>query len=313
MLYIVLILAGVVPPIDAVSAAVSEHVQEYSNLEFEYKVYGERGKPGTSEVVRRVNTKETLRLWRSSDLGDTRTRRVWIIREKAAAKQSTETADGFRLSSFASFDGSQTRLFRAAKGDRFWNEADVVSYDDTSYFEKNLFDCFLHLSTNGLPELSASPATPFRWTVTGRSKALGESALLIEGVFDKSPYDIKVVVTEPPSSMVISSRAIEKSTGKDVHQYLVESIGDFEGIRYPSKGKFVQPATNLVGYRSFDFSVKSVKRFDPALAEEFIPEFPPGTSVRDQINGHYLVDPEEGAYDEYKLQRGAAGVSRERN
>jgi hypothetical protein len=107
--------------------------------------------------------------------------------------------------------------------------------------------------------------------------------------------------------MVVESIAREGSAETApafVEEYVVEAIGEFEGIKYPSRGHYTRHPSGVVGYRHDEFEVAAVKRIDAVTQKAWLIEFPPGTGVQDQVNGKtFMVPHDERVLSGARLRR----------
>jgi hypothetical protein len=326
--FVVLILLANPTP-DALEAAVSAHQREYRGLRFEYIAELKLGADGefetvggkikikkepTAKVVKVVQSLEEFQVFDAEltlESVETRPQRVWVQWSDSANEK------GRTLSYFLDSDGTNTRRFRLSNLETGkWSDAHIVPWQDWASFEENVFDRFLHLNASGLPQVmpGVPPPNPYRYELVGASEVLGELVYEMTGSFDRSPYIIEVKVGAPSNSIVVSSVTKEIATGKVIEEYLVEEIGEFEGVKFPSKGKYVRQPSGIAGYRHYEFSVTGVTRLsiEQTRSGELFRNFPPGTTVQDQISGKNYDIPfdEADALEKAQFQKRTASGSR---
>jgi len=295
------------PSIDVLSAAVTRHQAKYEGVQFDYKADFEKGRDGkftktpdgsvaivekgTKEIISRISSRDTLRLMRPPSGDRSALWRDW--------KQHTFQVDPpeWKMARFAVFNGRETRLYKARPHQK-WNQGNMIPFEDNVTFEGNTFDCFLHLNVYGLPDLSnnvVSPS-PYKWTIVDSTKAFDQMAYHLKGALDKSPYTFYVTVMAPPHALVLQAtiREGKLDTSPVLEEYVTDDVGTFEGIKYPAKGRYVRQPSGIAGYRSYRFSVTGVKRFSSTTPAKWLPDFPPGTAVGDQVNGkNFAVEHED--------------------
>ncbi len=285
----------------AIKAAVDAHRDAYKGLRFEYEADLRVGKdaefrtesgevkiikPATKTIDIAIQSRDVLQIFSgksSANSSEARPSRIWQSFKKPNGDEKPV------LLQFIDFDGSNSRMYtRNETGTGKWSEAQVVAWEVWDRFEENGFDRFLHLGASGVSELMPNGfPSPYRFEFAGTAQAHGVLCYKFVGSLDKAPYVFEVLITPPPQSLVVSSVAKEVASTAVFEKYLVHEIGEFEGIKYPSKGEYERFPSGIAGYRHYTFQVANVSRTPAEKIDsgELMVSFPPGTSVQDQLTG----------------------------
>ena len=101
-----------------------------------------------------------------------------------------------------------------------------------------------------------------------------------------------VQMTTEPDYMVLHWEARYAHRNNElVGRYSVTEIGEFKGIRYPSKGSYRQLPVRELPEINYNFAVTGCKALLEEDRREWFPNWPAATVVQDQVRNEYYRTP----------------------
>lgn len=279
--------------VSALAEDVEQRFDKYDNLEFVYRVTAEAtaspDATGTSPITTGgvLETTDVFRILSTSNQeGSTgRSRRCWI---RSTIDDATETVDRF-----VAFDGSSTA--------QFWRRChgvptgQVVPWEIWDSCNENVFEQFLFLQPNGIcrtmdvnGEMLSFNLNRYEVVQTKIVDSRQVFVLKAQGIkgnpaFDHIAYTVEV--TGPRESMVIRWEAEDTKNNRPLVFFEVEEIKTFDSLPYPATGSFRQWAVGELPNHTYQFQVLSVDRLPETASENWVPTWPSGAIVSNQITG----------------------------
>ncbi|HVA50496.1 MAG TPA: hypothetical protein VNH11_29380 [Pirellulales bacterium] len=200
------------------------------------------------------------------------------------------------LQRFVAFNGSQTNSFdRWPSWDhRAWYRVEpagsAVPWEAWPEFEPNRFDSFLFHHLNGFEDwvVAASDDLRFlhldRFHIVGRRRSNDREVLTLLGKGSAEfGVESRVEVTGEPDFMILRREArYAKQNNELLGLYEIEELAEFNGVRYPAKGRYHQAGIGELHDVRYEFKVISVETLPDDARQHWLPPWPPSTIVRDQ-------------------------------
>jgi hypothetical protein len=278
------------PTIGELSDGLERQIEARQKLKFEYDVIAKFEKTEVSPELD-VRSQDTFRILRADDRDGAR--RCWVRR--------VDRGEGWRVSKFISFDGTASAVYESAaerlRPSGAMGSGAIVAFEQPFHYEHNLFDDFLNTNLAGStdyadPRWELSHQSPIKWEVKSSYGMDGRTVYVLLGEYAqfKLLYDAHMLGS--PDYLLIRRdvRWIDasKPTLSSLH---VTAIGTVDSIAYPAAGRFFQPGYGEVKGKEYEFKVLTAEIIDESTVSDWLPEWPPGTIVKDQINNTAFTIP----------------------
>lgn len=275
---------------------VEQRFAQYDNLEFTYRVTTESSPSPEAQETRQpaaVGEQKSIDVYRiyrpdqAEGRETARPMRCWIRRITFRDWEPI-------LDRFAAFDGATTRHYQR----RYYFGGDdvgrIVPGEDWTAFHENVFEQFLLLRVNGIcaatdanDEFGLFNIDSYKVAETNVTDGRRVYRLHAKGVeggpaFDDVVYNVEV--TDDQGPVVTLWEAKDTRLDRWLSLYKVDEIKQFGGVPYPASGSFRQQAIGELPNHHYEFEVLSVKRIPANTIENWRPEFPLGTRVKDATN-----------------------------
>lgn len=293
------------PTAAEIADGVEKHIEDYRNLKFEYTVeakfwpapelqLGPDGKPLPSEKpkgeIKIVNSKDIFKILDPNQKDISKPWRFW--------QRSAEDDNGqWAIDRFIAFDGEQSAGFER-RDHRAFNHGSIVPFEETHEYDPNVFDRILCTNLNGIqkyhdPNWELSAKVDKHWKVVGSREFEGRKVYVLQGGLPMSGLEFEVHVTAPPDFIIIRREQRLTNSPDDEPLLLMEvtKIGEFESLVYPASGRYVRRAIGYAPRVDYEFEVTSVETLTDAAREDWRPEWPLETAVRDQVNKRNFMTP----------------------
>ncbi|MDC0936015.1 hypothetical protein OAS39_06990 [Pirellulales bacterium] len=197
---------------------------------------------------------------------------------------------------FVAFDGTKTRTFHLARPSEPWELGSPVGNEtagnDWTFSADNIFEQFLFLRVNGTSGASHSDGgfsklNLNRYKTVSAKKRNGSQirVLTANGMNGNSAFDdfeYTAEVAAAPVSMVLRWEA--RNAKKDWHtSFEVFEIKTVDSIPYPATGRYLQVSGGQTPDELYEFKVSSVNKLADFDKENWLPEWPTGTLVRNKV------------------------------
>ncbi|HEY3395028.1 MAG TPA: hypothetical protein VGK58_20155 [Lacipirellulaceae bacterium] len=277
------------------AASIERRFEIYDRLEFEYHVLthatpSPEATPGTTSTILTddlLDTVDELKILapaKAPDDGKRRPLTSWIRR--ITDDNGTEVVDRF-----VAFDGTNSSDFRR-RGRR---PALFVPWEIWDDCNENVFEQFLFLRINGIPKCidvtgEFQTFNLDRYQIVETKQVLGRTAFVLKAqgsngnpAFDDIAYTVEVI--GEPEFMVVRWQADDTKLNRPLLLFEVKEIKTIESIPYPAAGRYQQWAIGELPNHTYEFEVTYVKRLPDDAEQNWLPKWPRGTIVRDEITG----------------------------
>lgn len=309
----------------ALAAGIEQRIDHCGNLKFAYTVRADgrtslEATPGRRVVMLpagdHVESNDVFKIMDSNRPDVSVPWRYWERRVRGSNGE-------WILDRFVGFDGAQRRQFlRKETGEGRWHQGNIVPFDDPYSYEPNLFESVFLADINGLPQRAdpthaVSHELGNHLRVVARKEVQGRVVYSLEGRNDRYALDYKLDVIGSPDFLILRWDVKGAKDGKPYFLKEVRGLKEFEGRAYPAAGLYRQWAMGELPDINYEFTVTSIERLPESARDQWFPDWPPGTSVGDQVNNKAFDVPQDrGTLDEARLaELGglAAGSSWRRN
>jgi hypothetical protein len=278
------------------ASSIERNFDHYDRLEFDYHVLthatpSPEATPGfsspliTDGVLDTTDVFKILAAANAPDGGKPRPRTSWIRR------MSDEEGKEF-VHRFVAFDGTNSAVYRH---ERLRPSAQLLPWELWDDCNENVFEQFLFLRINGVPKCidvndEFQNLNLERYEIVETKQTLGRKAFVLKArgingnpAFDDIAYTVEVI--GEPEFMVIRFQADDTKQNRPILLFEVTEIKTFESITYPAAGRYRQWAIRELPNHTYEFEVTRVKRLPDDAEKNWLPQWPKGAIVRDEVNG----------------------------
>jgi hypothetical protein len=278
------------------AASIEWRFDDYNGLEFEYHVLthatpSPEATPGFSSPLITdgvLDTTDVFKIVGPANLPDgvkRRPRTSWIRR------MSDDKGKEF-VHRFVAFDGTNSAVFRH---ERPRPSAQLLPWELWDDCNENVFEQFLFLRINGIPQCidvndELQNLNLERYEIVEIKQTLGRKAFVLKAqgingnpAFDDIAYTVEVL--GEPEFMIVRWQADDMKQGRPISLFEVTEVKTFESILYPAAGRYRQWAIQESPNHTYEFEVTSVKRLPDDADTNWLPKWPPGSIVHDEVNG----------------------------
>jgi hypothetical protein len=193
---------------------------------------------------------------------------------------------------FIAFDGTNSAVFRRERPRSIGQLLPWELWDDCN---ENLFEHFLFLRINGIPKCidvndEFQNLNLERYEIVETKLILGRKAFVLKAqgnngnpAFDNIAYTVEVI--GKPEFMVVRWQADDIKQNRPISLFEVTEIKTFESIPYTAAGQYQQWAIGELPNHTYEFEVTAVKRLSNDADKNWLPKWPRGTIVRDEVSG----------------------------
>jgi hypothetical protein len=197
---------------------------------------------------------------------------------------------------------TETRNFKyTPEGEGKWNDGDITPWYDWNGDEGRYLFHFLGMNTTFLSLLVFDISDEFikqsiekqSLQFVGEGKCDGIKTFIFRGVHKDLKVYYEAHFTFPQCMVVyFEAKVIEEKNYSTI--YRIEKLDFVDGIYYPQKGYLSVAALRYGDKVDYKFEVTEVKRYDPALLNNWFPEWSPSTIVVDvKTDDHITIPPSE--------------------
>jgi hypothetical protein len=129
-----------------------------------------------------------------------------------------------------------------------------------------------------------------RYKIVESKQTLGRTTFVLKAqgndgnlAFDDIAYYVEVIGA--PEFMVVRWQADDIKQNRPLSLFEVTEMKMFESIPYPAAGNYRQWAIRELPNHTYEFEVASVKRLPEGAEKNWLPKWPRGTIVRDEVSG----------------------------
>ncbi|MDR1382800.1 MAG: hypothetical protein LBJ67_02980 [Planctomycetaceae bacterium] len=288
--------------VEEIAQAIINQHSKYDNLKFTYRV-----RRNTDEAPKIIETREEYVVMSSNDTAYPDPWESWKVFKQNESGQ-------WEIQKFAVFDGKNTYSFeRSPVNDNpksFWVQGKIETSYKYTHFFYNSFSQMVHGGFVGYTNRPTLISKQIREQMDGLLKITGEATFLgmpaiemsrieptLKKRFDSSDliendFVGKILISKSPIVLVVHSDRIDYLSRKKIGESCIEKVDVFEGIYYPAKYKNVFFADGLTKYnRIYECEVESIERLTETSRATWVPQWPSGTIVFDQINNKNIEIP----------------------
>jgi hypothetical protein len=278
------------------ASSIERRFDDYDGLEFEYHVLthatpSPEATPGFSSPLITddvLDTKDVFKILGPANLADGAKRRP---RNSWVRHMIDDEAKKF-VYRFIAFDGTSSAVFRH---ERPRSSGQLLPWELWDDCNENVFEQFLFLRINGIPKCidlndEFQNINLDRYKIVETKQTLGRTAAVLKAqgingnaAFDDIVYTVEVI--GEPEFMVVRWQADDIKQNRSISLFEVTDIKTFESIPYPAAGRFQQWAVREQPNHTYEFEVTSVKRLPDDAEKNWLPKWPRGTIIRDEVSG----------------------------
>jgi hypothetical protein len=278
------------------AGSIERRFDQYDGLEFEYHVLTQatpspEATPGlTSPLITDdvLDTTDAFKILGPANLAHSAKRRPWT---SWVRHMSDDEGKEF-VHRFIAFDGTNSAVFRH---ERPRSSGQLLPWELWDDCNENVFEQVLFLRINGIPKCidvndEFQNHNLDRYKIVEANQTLGRTAFVLKAqgndgnqAFDDIAYTVEVI--GEPEFMVVRWQADDIKQNRPLSLFELTDIKTFESIPYAAAGRYRQWARRELPNHTYEFEVTSVKRLPEGAERNWLPKWPKGTIVRDEVNG----------------------------
>ena len=145
------------------------------------------------------------------------------------------------------------------------------------------------MDINGIPDyFPTRPMINRDFKIIETKSMLGKKVYHLQGNHS-NVSTFNAYATGPPEFLVLKYEILLNDTKKFDTFYEIDEITEFNGIFYPSKGKYRRDKIDHRPELSYEFKVKSIEYLQETDRNTWFPDWPDGTNITDQINDKVIT------------------------
>jgi len=291
---------------EAIIEAFKHRLDHYHGLEFEYTVTFdiETTLDAEPNEIPPEDAIHFLRIAKPIDEGSLQYRILW---KRTVPNPGEPVLKGVRVvDRWIGFDGRETRrfdqTFLTQPNPKKESLAIIRPRNEHGWYpgSQDCFFWFISADFFNLPSYARpyDPDIALNWFNTkpkGAETIAGVQATAYEfSPTDQAPVNLSRTtwVTATPTPMVLRTEVGEfDQLGDEGGKSLVTKVDEYDGVQFPAAGRSVSAMGSIMHIASFQ--VRSVRRRSESELNNWFPEWPPGTNVKDESAGRMIRIPYE--------------------